>query len=230
MPATIWEPQINALSKSFRVVALDPRSQGKSDRPTDGHYPERRAQDIKEVIDNLQLAPVTLVGWSLGVVEVLSYIDQFGTSSLRNLVLVDGDIGHDPDPKRTADLWGQAKEFQVHRAEWTAKFVHSMYKKPQSDAYLKEITDAAMSVPTNSALLLILNAYASGRDWRPMLSKVDKPVLYVISTTSNDQAEALKEKVPSAKVGIFKNDGHALFVDEPDRFNSLIAAFAADRK
>lgn len=229
MPANIWEPQINVLSKNFRVVALDPRSQGKSGRPTDGHYPERRAQDIKEVIDKLQLAPVTLVGWSLGVVEILSYIDQFGTSSLRNLVLVDGEIGHDPDPKRIAGLWAQAREYQVRRAEWTAKFVRSMYKKPQSDAYLKEITDAAMSVPTNSAILLILNAYASGRDWRPMLSKVDKPVLYVISTTSKDQAEALKERVPSAKIEVFENAGHALFIDESDRFNSLIAAFAATR-
>jgi len=229
MPADIWEPQINALSKSFRVVAIDPRSQGKSDRPTDGHYPERRAQDIKEVIDQLQLAPVTLVGWSLGVAEVLTYVDQFGTSTLRGLVLVDGDIGHDPDPKRTAELWAEVRDCQIRRAQWTALFVPSMYKKPQSEAYLKKITDAAMSVPTNSAILLALNAYASGRDWRPMLSKVDKPVLYVISTTSKDQAEALKEKVPSARVEIFENAGHALFIDESDRFNSLIAEFAAAR-
>lgn len=152
MPANIWEPQINALSKSFRVVALDPRSQGESDRPTDGHYPERRAQDIKEVIDKLQLAPVTLVGWSLGVIEVLAYVDQFGTSSLRNLVLVDGDVGHDPDPKRNAGLWATAREYQIGRTEWTSQFVRSMFKKPQSDIYIKKITDAAMSVPANSAL------------------------------------------------------------------------------
>lgn len=229
MPADIWEPQINALSKSFRVVAIDPRSQGTSDRPTDGHYPERRAEDIKEVIDQLRLAPATLVGWSLGVVEVLTYIDQFGTSTLRGLVLVDGDIGHDPDPKRTADLWMRAGEYQTRRAQWTAQFVRSMYKKPQSEAYLKKITDAAMSVPTNSAILLVLNAYASGRDWRPVLSKVDKPVLYVVSTTPKDQTEALKEKVPSSRVEIFENAGHALFIDESDRFNSLIAEFAAPR-
>ena len=126
MPADIWEPQINALSKSYRVVAIDPRSQGKSDRPTDGLYPERRAEDMKEVIDKLHLAPATLVGWSLGVVEVLAYVDQFGTSSLRGLVLVDGDIGRGPDPKYTADLWRHAREYQTRRAEWTAQFVRSM--------------------------------------------------------------------------------------------------------
>ncbi len=227
MPAEIWEPQINALSKTFRVVAIDPRSQGRSEKPTDGHYPERRAQDMKEVIDQLHLAPATLVAWSLGVAEALTYVDQFGTSTLRNLMLVDGDIGHDPDPKRTAAAWVRAQEFQVHRAEWTAHFVRSMYKKPQTDAYLDKITAAAMGVPTNSAILLILNAYASDRDWRPVLNKVDKPVLYVFSTTPADQAEAVKQKIPSSRVVKFDGAGHALFVEQPDRFNTLLADFAA---
>jgi non-heme chloroperoxidase len=100
-----------------------------------------------------------------------------------------------------------------------------MYRKPQPDAYLNNIIDAAMSVPTNTALLLILNAYASGRDWRPMLSKIDKPVLYVISTTLQDQADALKQRLPAARVERFEHAGHVLFVDEPDRFNALVADF-----
>jgi non-heme chloroperoxidase len=230
MPAEIWQPQIDALSKNFRVVAIDPRSQGKSDRPTDGHYPERRAQDIKEIIDQLKLAPAVLVGWSLGVAEVLTYADQFGTSTLRGIVLVDGDIGRDPDPKRIAWMWDQVRAYQTRRAEWTANFVRSMYKKPQSEEYLKRIREASMSVPTNSATLLILNAYASGRDWRPALKKVDKPVLYAISTTEKAQGEMLKQELPSARVESFENDGHALFVDEPARFNALLADFAASLK
>jgi non-heme chloroperoxidase len=141
-------------------------------------------------------------------------------------VLVDGDIGHDPDPKRIAGLWSRASEYQTRRAEFTSQFVRSMYRKPESDAYLNKIIDAAMSVPTNTAILLILNAYASGRDWRTMLGKIDKPVLYVISTTSQDQADALKQRLPTARVERFKQAGHALFVDEPDRFNALIAEFA----
>jgi microsomal epoxide hydrolase len=229
MPATIWEPQIKALSKKFHVIAIDPRSQGKSDRPADGHYSERRAQDIYEIITQLKLAPVTLVGWSLGVAEALTYVDRFGTSTLRGLVLVDGDIGRDPDPKRVANLWKRATEFQMQRARWTDQFVRSMYKTPQTEAYLKKITDAAMSVPTNSAILLILNAYASERDWRPVLSKIDKPVLYVVSTVQKDQTDILKEKVPSSRIERFANAGHALFIDDPDRFNFLLADFAAAR-
>ena len=105
-----------------------------------------------------------------------------------------------------------------------------MYKRPQSEEYLKRITDAAMSVPTNSAALLILNAYASSQDWRPVLHKIDKPVIYAYSVADRSQAEAFRQKLPSARVEFFAGAGHALFIDEPVRFNALLAGFAAKLK
>lgn len=104
MPAEIWEPQIRHFSRSHRVAALDPRSQGLSEKPTEGHYPERRAEDIKELVDRLRLAPAVLVGWSMGVPEVLTYVDRFGTSSVRAAVLVDGYIGGDVDAEQRKQM------------------------------------------------------------------------------------------------------------------------------
>src|SRR5437660_6892504 len=49
MPADIWEPQLRYFARSTRVVALDPRSQGSSQRTPDGNYTDRRAQDIHEL-------------------------------------------------------------------------------------------------------------------------------------------------------------------------------------
>ena len=229
MPAEIWEPQIEGLSKKFRVVAIDPRSQGKSDRVNEGHYPERRARDIKEVIDELKLAPVTLAGWSLGVVEVLAYVDQFGTSTLRNVVLVDGFIGVEPDLKVVRSFAGMLKSAQTNRAVWNAKFVRSMYKKPQPEAYLDKITAASMSVPTNTAVVLIANPAMNGWDMREVLGKIDKPVLYAVTPGLKSQGEMLKQKLPSARVEVFEDAGHALFVDDAERFNALVTEFASAR-
>jgi microsomal epoxide hydrolase len=229
MPAEIWEPQIRALSKRFRVVALDPRSQGKSDRPANGDYPERRATDIREVIDRLKLAPTVLVGWSLGATEAMSYVDQFGTSTLRGLVLVDGVIGRDQDAAIVAGYWTRMKSFQTKRAEYIHDFVRAMYKTPQSEAYLKKMTAAAMRVPADSAVLLLLNTYISGLDLRPALDKLDKPVLFVATPNTKAQAEMLQQRKPAARVEMFTNAGHALFVDEPDRFNALLSEFASQR-
>ena len=186
---------------------------------------ERRAQDIKEVIDKLKLAPAVLVGWSLGATEVMAYVDQFGTSTLRGIVLVDGVIGRDLDPAIVAGYWTRMKAFQTRRAEWIAEFVPAMYKKPQSEAYLKRIIAASMQVPTASAVLLLLNAYVSGSDLRPALAKIDKPLLYVATPNMKAQAEMLRQRLPAANIEMFENAGHALFVDEPDRFNALLAEF-----
>ena len=229
MPAEIWQPQIDELSRKFRVVAIDPRSQGKSDRATEGHYPERRAQDIREVIDRLKLAPATLVGWSLGVVEVLAYVDQFGTSTLRSIVLVDGFIGMEPDIKTVQRYAGMLKAAQTNRAGWNAKFVRSMYKKPQPEAYLNKITAASMSVPTNTAVVLIANPVMNGWDTRHVLAKIDKPVLYAVTPGLKSQGEMLMQRLPSARVELFEDAGHALFVDDAARFNALLAEFAAPR-
>lgn len=126
MPAEIWEPQIRTLSKSFRVVAIDPRAQGKSDRTVDGLYPNRRAQDIREVIDKLKLA----------------YVDQFGTAGLRGIVLVDGVVGREISLATVATYRSWMEEVQTKRTESTTQFVRDMYKTPQSDAYLNKITAA----------------------------------------------------------------------------------------
>src|ERR1019366_2094831 len=42
MPAWIWQKQIDEFSKAYHVIAVDPRSQGESDKPPYGHLPETR--------------------------------------------------------------------------------------------------------------------------------------------------------------------------------------------
>ena len=98
MPAWIWQPQIDELAKKYHVIAVDPRSQGESDKPTFGHLPETRARDYKELVDHLQLKRPVLVGWSMGCGELMKYVEQFGTDNLAGLVLVDGLIWDKPNP------------------------------------------------------------------------------------------------------------------------------------
>lgn len=221
MPAEIWEPQIRHFAARYRVVALDPRSQGASAQATEGHYPERRAQDIKEIVDQLKLSPVLLVGWSMGVAESLTYVDQFGAASLRALALVDGQIYTDPSPRQ----WDWVKAMQLNRAEFTARFVRSMYRKPQSEAYYQKITAASLKTPTNTAVTLLANDFAKG-DWRPVLAKLDLPVLYAITPALKAQGQVLKARLPWARIEVFEDAGHALFVDEAARFNALLEEFA----
>jgi non-heme chloroperoxidase len=64
MPAWIWQPQLQAFARRYHVVAFDPRGQGESDAPAHGYEPNRRGQDIAELVAHLEPVPVVLVGWS----------------------------------------------------------------------------------------------------------------------------------------------------------------------
>ena len=90
MPAWIWQKQIDEFSKKYTVVAVDPRSQGESDKPTYGHLPETRARDYKELVDHLSLKQPVLVGWSMACGELMKYAEQFGSDNVGGFVLVDG--------------------------------------------------------------------------------------------------------------------------------------------
>ena len=221
MPAEIWEPQIAYFGKTHRVVAMDPRSQGESTKTPEGNFPAARARDIKAVIDRLKLAPAVLVGWSMGVMDLAAYVDQFGCAGVAGLVLVDGSAGRGPDP---SDLKTRAEFVQAlerDRPKATADFVRSMYRKPQSEEYLQRITRAALETPTNTTLALQLALLTA--DYRPALAKINKPTLIVVARRPGASwGEDMHQRIAGSKLEVMEGVGHALFVDAPDRFNKLV--------
>ena len=224
MPADIWEQQLRYFARTTRVVALDPRSQGASQRTGDGDFTDRRAQDIHELIGHLKAQKVVLVGWSMGVPEVLECIEQSGTENVAGVVLVDNFVFVPPQFAVFMDtlLYHVLRD----RAVFTAMFVKSMYRTPQDSAYLERITRASLSVPTTTAYTLLSSTFASGRrDWRAALDKVDRPVLFVGSAAMREMSDTVRNHVKDVQVEIFENAGHALFVDEAEHFNMVLENF-----
>ena len=225
MPAWIWENQISHFSKTHRVVAIDPRGQGESSKPTEGYFPAARARDIKAVVDQLKLSPVVLVGWSMGVGEVVAYVDQFGTADLAGIVLVDGFTGGDFDAQTTAMILNFAGTFLKERDKFTAGFVRSIYKKPQAETYLKRVISASKQTPTSAGAALFLGMITT--DTRAALGKIDKPTLITIAAGSPWDAvyTDMQKRIAGSRLEKFDGAGHALFVDAADKFNALLDEF-----
>jgi non-heme chloroperoxidase len=225
MPAWIWEGQIQHFSGHYHVIALDPRSQGESEKAAEGNYMERRAKDILELIENRKLEPVVLVGWSLAVAEVLSYAEQFGGTHVRGYVLVDGITWEKQDPQFVGAMLGMFQQLHVNRRPFTERFVRSIYKKPQSEEYIARVMAASLLMPTDSAIAASLSS-VSRADWRPAMAKLDRPVLVMCETSIQAMtADPIKKNVPTAQVEAFADAGHALFVDDAERFNTVLEEF-----
>lgn len=227
MPAWIWQKQIDYFAKDYRVVAMDPRSQGESTQTSEGLYPAVRARDIKAVVDQLHLAPVVIVGWSMAVVETLAYVDQYGTRDLAGLVLVDNDAGGRAAGDADQDF-GLMKGVLEDRQNATSGFVRNLnFKKPQSEDYIQTVIQASLRVPTNTAVALLVGLFTA--DYRAVLPKIDKPVLICVAKSPYmNTITGMQAKIPGSQVEIFDGDGHALFVDDSDKFNSVLQDFLHD--
>jgi non-heme chloroperoxidase len=224
MPAEIWQLQIEHFSKNYHVVAVDPRSQGASDKPPEGNYPGRRAQDYKELIDHLGGAPVVMVGWSLAVHEALTFVEMFGTNQLSGLVLVDMSP-YTPSTQEERDRrHTMLHNFQADRKQFAATFVRGMYHKPQPEPYLESVTAASLKTPTNSAVAMLAE-FAVKNDLRPVLPKLSIPVLAVMTENNRAGADLIRSSVPGAQAEVFEDAGHCLFVDDADRFNTVLDNF-----
>jgi microsomal epoxide hydrolase len=224
MPAWIWQSQIDYFAHDYRVVAMDPRAQGQSSQTNDGLFPAARARDIKAVVDQLHLAPVVIVAWSMAVVETMAYVDQFGTNDFAGLILVDNDAGGRGTGDADQDF-GLLKGVLEDRQKAAEGFIRNLnFKKPHPEDYINKVQKASLQVPTNTAVALLVGYFVA--DYRSVLPKIDKPVVVCAAKSGYmSTIVAMQKNIPSSKLEVFDGDGHALFVDDPDKFNALVEDF-----
>jgi non-heme chloroperoxidase len=222
MPAWIWMPQILAFSRRYHVLAFDPRGQGDSAIPASGYEPERRGRDVAELIAHLDAPKVVVIGWSLGVLDTLASIHVAGDRRLAGLVLVDNSVGEEPPP-----IYHPAPPRRgppVNHAAAMKQFVRAMFRQPQSPTYLDRLTQAALHTPEAASRRLL--AYPVPRSyWREAVYAAKVPLLYVVRPQWVAQGENLVRNRPETEMDIFTDAGHALFVDEPARFNNVMERF-----
>ena len=226
MPAWIFQAQIQYFARQYHVAAMDPRGQGSSDIPPSGYDSRRRGQDIAELIAALGGRPVLLVGWSLGVLDSLSYVQQNGDAKLAGLVLIDNSVGEDPPPQPSP--LPARRGPRLEREVQMRRFVQGMFRVNPGPEYLDKLTEAALRTPPEVAAQL--SNYGVPRTyWREAIYSVSRPVLYVVRPRFAAQANNLRAKHPAAETALFEQAGHALFVDEPARFNALVQDFIRRR-
>ncbi len=220
MPAWLFNEQIAALGQHHCVAALDPRGQGDSDVPATGYDFECRAADIHEFLRPYQ--NVLLVGWSLGALEVLEYTHRYGEDKLAGMVLVDSSVGELPVPPPGGTFLQSLRE---DRDSVLDGFVREMYATPRSESEISVLLKDVKRMSLENSIAL-LSSGIPREHWKECAHAFKKPLLYVVTPQFEEQAHNLEKNRPGTRVEVFSDAGHALFVDEPERFNALILDFA----
>ena len=112
----------------------------------------------------------------------------------------------------------------MSHADAMQAFVAGMFLTPQSPEYLDQLTTATLRLPEPDARALL--EYPVPRSyWRQAIFSTSKPVLYVVRPHLTGQADNLLADRPNTEIAIYRDVGHALFVDAAARFNAQVAQF-----
>ena len=100
-----------------------------------------------------------------------------------------------------------------------------MFKKPQTEEYLRRVVNASIQVPADSAVTLIYNMIAV-QDFSVAFARLNRPVLFLYQPTMQQSADFVKSKLgDKVRIQRFDGDGHALFVDDPENFDRVLEEF-----
>jgi non-heme chloroperoxidase len=229
--ARIWKAQLDHFSVTRRVIAIDPRSQGESPKTTEGNTPEVRAQDMERLIVHLGLSRVVLVGWSQGVQDVAAYIDQFGLDKIEGLVFVDATVSAGPQeiqlhPQLSQQILGMAASLASDPKRFSQELIPQMFKKPQDASFLQQLVTDSLKTPTSTAIAMLITATFTV-DRRSVLPKIARPTLIIAAKVGGlpDARAKMHASITKSRLVLLEGVGHALFVDEPTRFNEIVDDF-----
>jgi non-heme chloroperoxidase len=229
-----WSRQMNSsLVEDHRLVALDVRGHGLSDKPRDGYNDSRQwADDVDAVIRALNLESPVLSGWSYGPLVFLDYIRHYGEDRLGGLHFVGAvtKLGSEAATSvLTAEFLSVVPQFLSTETETCVRGLEGLLRLcfarelPASEHYL--MLGYNLSVPPYVRQGLFSRSF----DNDDLLPKIRKPVLIthgaddaIVKPAAVDQHTAA---MPHAQVQLMANTGHAEFWDDEERFNERLHSF-----
>lgn len=82
----MWDPQVAALTKNFRLIRYDQRGHGQSDAPATVYSIERLANDVLAILDHFKIGKTDFCGLSMGGFTG-QWLARFHPGRLNRLVL-----------------------------------------------------------------------------------------------------------------------------------------------
>jgi pimeloyl-ACP methyl ester carboxylesterase len=230
-----WNRQLSSdLADNYRLVAMDMRGHGLSDKPREGYADSRLwADDVNAAIQALSLDHPILCGWSYGSLVILDYIRHYGEDSISgvNFVGTVTKLGSDEAMSvLTPEFLNLVPGFFATDVEESVRSLESLlrmcFAREPSAEDLSLMLGYNVSVPPYVRQALFSRSF----DNDDLLPKIRKPVLIthgaddaVVKPSAVDQHKA---SMAHAQIHVMANAGHAPFWDDAASFNQRLRAFS----
>jgi non-heme chloroperoxidase len=238
-----WERQERALLEAgYRVISYDRRGFGQSSKPTTGYDYDTLAADLAVLIDHLDLAGITLVGFSMGTGEVTRYLGSRGSARVRKAALLGALppflLKTDDNPEGVdGEVFDGIKAALLgDRFAYLETFLTDSYNADVLGG--SRISDQAWHASFIAALGA--SAYATHAcvdtwltDFRPDLRKIDIPTLVIHGADDRilpvtATAQRLPGFIDDIRVITIDHGPHNITWTHPDEVNSALLSFLAE--
>lgn len=230
----VWHYQLNSdLADDFRLVALDNRGHGRSEKPEDGYDdPSLWADDIQAVITDLELDDPAVVAASMSGVFLCDYLSVHGEDEIAGINLVNAVTKVGPEvrpPQIGEDFIELIPAFISTDADESIAGIDEIWRRdtheelsPRNHHFMVGIT---VQTPPYVRSALIQRSVS----YDELLPSIESSVLLTHGEEDTiifpHAAEEHAEALPNARRSSYPEVGHSPFLETPDRFNRELREF-----
>lgn len=238
--ADMWETQMLFLaSRGYRAIAFDRRGFGRSSQPWTGYDYDTFADDIAELITQLDLHKVVLAGFSMGGGDIVRYIARHGSARVAKLALISAVtpiFGKAPDYPAGVDLSvfaGIRAGITADRPQFLDDFNTIFYGTNRPGAKVSQgIFKQTLFMALQASIKGTVDCVTafSETDFRPDMARIDVPTLVVHG--GDDQVvpfattgKLASELIAGAQLKVYAGAPHAVAQTHGEQLNQDLLAF-----
>ena len=232
---SMWNEQVVAFTKDYRVIVYDIRGFGNSDAGTDDFTIELFVSDLLELMDLLKIEKATLCGLSMGGYIALNAIENF-PKRFDALILCDTNCISD-SAKNIEKRLMAIKSIRKNGLEQYAEESLKVLFAPESYVTSKEKIAAVKEMIMQTSLKTLLStllALIRRKETCTKLTDIHIPVLIVVGKedqiTPLEAAKLMKKKIQKATLHIIEHAGHLSNIENSFEFNDRIEKFISPLK
>lgn len=222
----MWDPQMHAFAKQYRVVRYDRRGHGKSGVPKGPYSMEMLGRDAIAIMDGLKLDKVNWLGLSMGGMEGM-WLGANAGNRIDKLILSNTSTHYADKSMWHARMDAVGKAGSVAAIAdmvinaWLTKDFQTAH--PDTTARMKE-----MMIATPVEGYLGCCAAVRDMDHREIIKAITVPTLIIAGAkdpaTNVAAAEFIRDSIPGSKLAIVEA-AHIANVEVPDDYAKVVLGF-----
>jgi len=213
--------QAEHFARRHRVVSIDLRGHGDSDKPHGAYPVAAYADDIAYIIEHLGVGKAVAVGHSLGGIAVLQ-LAAAHPGCTAAIIMVDP-APFVPSPELRSAIEAMVAAIEVGNQDPRPRFTKNMFLPTSDRNLVQTVLDGMLAAPSHVAVNAIRGALEFDACAAAALCKV--PALHLAATPPLNPPHLMSEWLPNVVNGWTLGAGHFNQLEVPDQVNAMIEGF-----